>query len=153
MKQTTKSLNTTYASWIHRGPRFKKDEKTYVPRVGAVVATVEGTTLKIGWSLCNQKDTNIPTLGIYVAGDRFDPEHAMSLAEGRARLQNKNSLTFNKGAAPTTRELMRKGVPQSALSAMKQVVQQALADHSDIRKVIIFSKKTEKVESTPEKVW
>lgn len=133
---------TTYADYVNRGRQVRINNKTYQPKVGAVVAVVDGTTLRVGWSLCNGKE-----------GDRFNPEIAMSLAEGRARLQHNNSLRFGKNQAPSTLDMIRKGVPQSCLSVMSRLINRAMADHKTLRQVTIFNTKTERQESAPQLMW
>ena len=133
---------TTYTGYIHRGRTIVINNKSYQRKVGAVVAVVDGTTLRIGWSLCNSKE-----------GDRFNPEIAMSLAEGRARQQHSNSVKYSKRQAPSTSELMRKGIPQSCLSTMSQLITRAFADHPELRQVQIFNIKTERQESAPQPMW
>ena len=139
---SNRSNITSYSDYVIRGKQIKVGNKVYQRKVGAVVAIVVGTTLQVGWSLCNNKE-----------GDQFNPEMAMSLANGRAILQHANSVKYSKRAAPTTVELIRRGLPQSVLSVMSTLVRQAFADHPEIKAVRIFNTKTARVEATPQPVW
>lgn len=133
---------TTYADYVSRGRQVKVSGKVHQRKVGAVVVVVDGSVLRVGWSLCNGKE-----------GDRFNPEIAMSLAEGRARLQHTNSLRFGKNQVPTTLDMIRKGVPQSCLSTMSNLITKALNDHKTIHSINVFNTKTEKQTSTPQLMW
>lgn len=155
-------MSKTYQDFIRKGPKFKSlvDGKVHQRAVGAVVAVVDGQNLRIGWSLCNsnnqymgQKVINGVSVVMMLQGDRFDPNHAVELAEGRARRQAKTSLIYSRKVTPTISELMAKGVPQSSISVMGNIIKRAFEDNPQINCVTIFSSKTPKQEPVPQKVW
>jgi hypothetical protein len=155
LKRATKdtSINiSVYADYVTRGPRFQKDGKVFQQKVGAVVAVVDGDNLKVGWSLCFAGTPDQPGRK-RKEGDRFSPEIAMSLAEGRARQQHSNSIKYGKLQVPSTVTLMKKGVPQSCLKTMSGIISRAIGDHPEIRRVVIFNTKTEKKDPTPQLMW
>ncbi len=136
--------NKVYSSYV-TGGRAVTDATgvTRRPRRGAVVAVVDGTVLRVGWSLCNAK-----------SGDRFNPELAKSLAEGRARTQYKFSLKFTKAKAPSISDLMQSGVPQSVLGTMGDVISEALNKNLDIRTIQIFNTQPKPTTTaTPKPLW
>lgn len=144
-KSPSGSPTGTYTSFVTGGKAVlnTKDGQFYRQRRGAVTVVVEGTTLKVGWSLCN-----------YKSGDRFSAEQAQNLAEGRARNQHSNSLKFSKTEAPTTADLIDSGVPQSVLSAMGEAITEALSRHSGIRSIQIFNSKPKpSTSTTPKVLW
>lgn len=137
----TSIFDHCYQTYIHRGPMFMVDGKAHQRRVGAVVGIVTNKKLSIGWSLCNSKE-----------GDRFNPEVGISIATGRASAPHENSISIKVKAGVSTQELIQKGVPQSSLSAMSEVIQLAMKNHHDLETIVIFNDKRVRAK-TPKLLW
>lgn len=138
------SKTTVFSTYVTGGKRtIGSDGVARRQRRGAVVAVVDGAVLRVGWSLCN-----------YKSGDRFNPEIATNLAEGRARAQHKNSLKFGKNQVPTFSELIQSGIPQSVLSAMSDVITRALTSSNEVRFVQLFNAQDKPTTtSVPKPLW
>lgn len=138
MKQTKP---TEYAYFLGK-KRRDTNGNVSIRKSGAVVALVDSNTIYVGWSMCNRSE-----------GDRFNPEMAVSLANGRAKLQHINSVKYSIDSSPTTLSLIKRGVPQSTISTISRVIKDALRDHKDIKWIQIFNTKGKKEEPKLEKVW
>lgn len=162
--KTRGTTPSVFTQFITRGKLVKgKDGKKTRQRCGAVVGIVEDNNLKIGWSLCNNKThrtfrfvdngEEVMAQERVIRGDRFDKEQALNLAEGRARNQHSHSLTFDISFPVTKTELTNKGVPQSSLTGISQIVSEAITAGHKIDKVTIFNTKAPVEPKVATRVW
>ena len=145
-----KLTNNKFVIFVTRRKGKNPDGSFIRSRVGAVVGVVEGDTLSLGWSLCNTSKKTLSD-GTTYPGDRFNPELAVNLAEGRARNLHKYHLTYNIKDNPTVDELIKKGVPQSTINALADVVQVAMQKFQ-VKNVKIYCDR-QPIQNTPTLAW
>lgn len=135
--------NLTLKQIIRRGGVKLVNGQPKQKRVGAVVAIVKDKTLNIGWSLCNRKE-----------GDRFNTEIAENLASGRAIGQHENSISLKISNPISKEEMMRRGVPQSCIRPIQDLISTALHTNNDIKYIVIFNtKKVSKTKKEETLMW
>jgi len=112
---------------------------------GFIVLLLVGTTLQVGYALCNTKPGH---------SDKFDASTGKGLALGRAVTSGNHPVEFSIKKAPTRTELIDSGVPHTIASQLALAVREYRNSSQDFDKVqsvrIWQNEKVKKVETTPE---